>query len=81
MIYSNNVVERNTPRGVKQGKARGQSQFWGSYTGRQDFKYFRDFKIFKLNFRDFRDFKDLKYSSGFRPDFKEFRLCVRNFSD
>jgi len=44
------------------------------YTGFQDFNNFRqdfrDFKDFRQDFRDFGDFRDLKYSDGFRPDFK-----------
>jgi len=65
--------------------------YWGLYTGFQDFGGFRsDFRDFKDFWSDFRDFmiflpdfrfiKDLKYFDGFRPDFKEFRLVVRNIS-
>ena len=36
---------------------------------------------FRPDFRDSKDLEDLKYSNGFRPDFKEFSSGVRDFSD
>ena len=59
-------------------RTRKQLLFWGLYTDFQDFWNFKDFKDFRLVFGDF---KDLKYSIGFRPDFKEFRPGVRDFSE
>ena len=61
---------------------RGKLLFWGLYTGFLNFRDFRsNFRGFKDFMPDFRDLKDLKYSNGFRPDFKELRAGFRDFSD
>jgi len=47
----------------------------------QEIQEFQGFLTGFQRFRIFEDLKDLKYSNGFRPDFNDFRLGVRDFSD
>jgi len=59
---------------------RGANYSFGACT--PDFRSdFRDFKDFGPDFRDFGDLEDFCILTVFRPDFKEFRSGLGEFSD